>query len=45
MDEENERLQVLQEEYEAYLIGADDGNGRDVYTNERLMTFNEWLNN
>ena len=35
----------LQEEYEAYLIGADDGNGRDVCTKELLMSFNEWLNN
>lgn len=32
-----------QEEYDIYLVCADDGDGNDVITGQPLKTFKEWL--
>ena len=34
---------TLEDRYEGYLAGADDGHGNDNLTGRPLLTFEEWL--
>jgi len=42
--EKKEKKETLEDRYNVYLISANDGNGRDITTGEKLKTFDEWLN-
>lgn len=35
---------TLADRYNIYLEWADDGNGIDITTGEKLLTFEEWIN-